>query len=69
MFKPDQSTEIIRGVVEEVVAATSGIHGFAEAACERFRRASLHLEIPRLVTGVEISAEITVDETKLDGRR
>jgi len=53
VFKPDQSTQIIRSVADEVVATTSGIHGFAEAA-RAFARTGNRTEAVEVLLDIEL---------------
>jgi len=53
VFKPDQSTEIIQRVADEVVATTSGIQGFAEAACA-FARTGNRIEAVEVLLDIEL---------------
>jgi hypothetical protein len=53
VFKPEQSTEIIRSVADEVVATTSGIQGFAEAA-RAFARSGNRTEAVEVLLDIEL---------------
>ena len=53
MFQPDQSSEIIMGVADEIMAITSGVQGFAEAA-RAFARSGNRIEAVEVMLDIEL---------------
>jgi len=53
VFKPDLANQIIQRVADEVVATTSGIQGFAEAA-RAFARTGNRVEAVEVLLDIEL---------------